>query len=76
MHAVRDRAMLPGPLATWVSGWIGVLASAVGAEDIAHWPHTVALLVKWVAFLGSLGGVSFVEMLILYQLWAGERLTF
>ena len=43
------------------------------------------MLVKWVAFLSSLhwpadecnlsvGGVSCVELLILYELWAGERL--
>ena len=57
------------------------------ADDIAHWPYSVSLLVKWVDFLGSLhwpvggadlwvGGVSYVEMLILYELWDGERLTF
>ena len=59
-------------------------ASAVCAYDIAHWPNTPGLLVKWVAFLGSLhwlaggmdlgvGGISFVESPILYELWAGER---
>ena len=43
------------------------------------------MLVKWVAFLSSLhwpadecnlgvGGVSYVQLLILYELWAGERL--
>ena len=43
------------------------------------------MLVKWVAFLQSLhwhadgcslgvGGVSYVELLILYRFWAGERL--
>ena len=43
------------------------------------------LLVKWVSFLNSLhwpigdldlgvGGISYVELLILYELWAGERL--
>ena len=86
VHAVRDRAMLPGPPAIWASGWINVLASAVSDEDVAYWLCTVSLLVKWVAFLGSLhwpeagadlgvGGVSYVELLILYQLWAGERLV-
>ena len=48
------------------------------------WPYTRGLLVKWVSFLGSLhwpvgrmdldvGGISYVELLILYELWAGER---
>ena len=43
------------------------------------------MLVKWVSFLSSLhwpagecdlgvGGVSYVELLILYELWPGERL--
>ena len=43
-------------------------------------------LVKWVAFFGTLhwpagsadlgvGGISHVELLILYELWAGERLS-
>ena len=77
---------LPGPPGIWDSEWISVPASAVSAEDVAHWPYTVRLLVQWLAFLCSLhwpvgganhgvGGVSFVEMLILYVLWAGERLT-
>ena len=46
----------------------------------------LVILVKWVAFLGYLHwpaagadlvvrGVSFVEVLILYELWAGERLV-
>ena len=50
VHAVRDRALLPGPPATWDSGWVDVPASAISAEDIAHWPYTHGFLVKWVAF--------------------------
>ena len=63
-----------------------VPASAISADDIAHWPYTTGLLVIWVAFFGTLhwpacdldlgvGGISFVELLILYELWAGERLS-
>ena len=56
-------------------------ASAICADDIAHWPYSPSLLVKWVSFLGTLGldlgvgGISYVELLILYELWAGERLA-
>ena len=43
-------------------------------------------MVKWVSFLASVhwraggcdlgvGGVSYLELLILYELWAGERLS-
>ena len=56
VHAVGDFAMLPGPPAIWASGWLNIPASAISAEDIAHWPY--------------------VERLILYELWAVERLTF
>ena len=59
---------------------------SVCAEDVGHWPYTPGLLVTLVSFLGSLhwpaggldlgvGGVSYVELLILYELWAGERLS-
>ena len=86
VHAVRDRAFLLGPPGIWCSEWFQIPAAVVCAEDIALWPYTPGLLVKWVSFLNSLhwpigdldlgvGGVSYVELLILYELWAGERLS-
>ena len=86
VHEVRDRAFLPGPPGIRDSEWGNIPASAICAEDVTHWPYTPGLLVKWVSFLGSLhwpaggldlgvGGISFVELLILYELWAGERLS-
>ena len=36
VHAVRDRALLPGPPAIWDSEWVHVPASAISADDIAH----------------------------------------
>ena len=86
VHAVRDRAFLPGSPGIWDAEWIHVPASAICAEDIAQWPFSPGLLVKWNAFLGSLHwpvggldlgvvGISYVELLILYELWAGERLS-
>ena len=79
VHAVRDRVVLPGPLAIWDSEWVSVPTSAISADDIAHWSKTTGLLVKWVAFFGTLhwpaggldlgvGGISHVELLILYEL--------
>ena len=75
VHAVRDRAFLPVPPGIWHSEWFQVPAAAICAEDIALWPYTPGLLVKWVSFLNSLhwpvgdldlgvGGVSYVELLI------------
>ena len=59
---------------------------SIGDADVAAWPFSVSLLVKVVRFLGTLhwpcgigdmgiGGVSYLELLILYELWAGERLV-
>ena len=52
--------------------------------NVRVWPFSVGSLVKNVAFLGSLhwptevadlgsGGVSLIELLILYERWPGER---
>ena len=86
VHAVRDLALLPGPPAIWLGEWVASPFVVITADDVAQWPYTPGLLVKWVSFLGSLhwpahggdlgvGGVSYVELLILYELWAGERLV-
>ena len=86
VHAVRDRAFWPGPPGIWHSEWFQIPAAVVCADDIALWPYTPGLLVKWVSFLNSLhwpvgdldlgvGGVSYVELHINYEPWAGERLS-
>ena len=85
VHAVRDRAFLPGPPRIRRSEWYQVPAAIISDEDVDLWPYTPGLLVKWVSFLNSLhwpigdldlgvGCISYVELLILYELWAGERL--
>ena len=62
-----------------------LLPLPISCRDIEVWPFSVGMLVKWVSFLSSLhwpadgcslgvGGVSHVELLILYEIWAGERL--
>ena len=54
MHAVRDRAFLPGPAGKWDGEWGVVAATHVTCHDIELWPYSVCMLVKWVAFLGTL----------------------
>ena len=76
VQAIRDRAFLPRPPGIWHSEWFQIPAAVICAEDIALWPYTPGLLVKWVSFLNRLhcpaggldlgvGGVSYVELLIL-----------
>ena len=84
VHAVRDRASLPGPPGIWDSEWVHVPASAICAEDIAHWPYTTGLLVKWLPFWALCIGLLVVWILELVvflmrscsffvSFWAGER---
>ena len=54
VHAVRNFAMLPGPLALWHREWIAGPSVALDADDVAQWPYTPGFFVKWVSFLGSL----------------------
>ena len=75
---------MPGPPDLWVGSWITVAATPITCRDIEVWPVSVGMLVKWVSFLHSLhwpadgcslgvGGVSYVELLILYEICAGDR---
>ena len=79
-------ARLPGPVSLWTSDWYRMPIARISDDDIASWPFSVGLLLKIVHFLGSLhwprgaddlgvGGVSYLELLILYEKWAGERLV-
>ena len=85
VDAVRDYAMLPGPQRLWVGGWFQRPVIRITGDDVGRWPFSSGCLVKLAAFLSSLtwlsevgdlgaGGISYVELLILYERWAGERL--
>ena len=80
-------AWVPGPVGLWSHGvcWVGP-SIEVGDGDVGFWPYSVGLLVKFCSFLSSLhwpstvddlgvGGVSYVELLLLHERWAGERLV-
>ena len=84
VDAVGAHAMLLGLAVIWTSDWVGMLV--IAADDRCAWPYSVGVLVKWVAFLGTLhspasvadlgvGGVSYVELLLFFELWAGGRLV-
>ena len=85
-RAVRDVAWLPGPESLWTSVWRSTQRAEVTEDDIRVWPFSVGLLVKVSHFLATLrwpegahdlgvGGVSYLELLILCERWAGERLS-
>ena len=86
MQAVRNHALLPGPGFIWESRWVGVLATVISAEDVCCWPYSIAVRVKWVAFLGTLhwpadeadlgvGECPASKCAFCMNFWAGERLV-
>ena len=52
VHALRGVVLLPGPAPIWDSEC--VLLTSITADDVSHWPYSVGILVKLVAFLGTL----------------------
>ena len=78
-QAVREFAWVPGPPGLWDAGSIGWPAITIGRADVLRWPFPISSLVELCAFPGSLywpatvddlggGGVSNVELLILYEI--------
>ena len=54
VHAVRDRAFLPGPADLWEGKWISFGASSITVGDVEVWPYSVGLLIELSASLGTL----------------------
>ena len=78
-----DLASLPGPPGILHSSWIQVDSGHITGADIAAWPYSVGILVKITSFLKTLHwpsgsadlghfGISFLELLILFEQWAGH----
>ena len=86
LQAVKEFAWVPGPPDLWRHGSVGWPAIHVDEADVAVWPYSAGMLVTLCAFPSSLhwlavvgdwegSGISYVELLILYERWAGERLV-
>ena len=80
-----DLASLLGPPGFLNGPWFQVHGGSISGADIAAWPCSGGILCKFTTFLGSLHwpvdavdlghfGVSFLELLILFEQWAGHRL--
>ena len=65
--------------------WVQVSAGRITDADIAAWPYSVSVLIRITYFLNTLHwpsgtedfghfGISFLELLILFEQWAGHRL--
>ena len=80
-----DLASLPGPPGFLNSDWVQIGAGPITRADISAWLYSVGTLVRFTSFLSHLHwpsgsvdmghfGVSFLELLILFEQWAGHRL--
>ena len=80
-----DIASLPSPPGFSGGPWIQVHGGCISGADIAAWPYSVSILIRFTSFLNTLHwpsgsddlghfGVSFLELLILFEQWAGHRL--
>ena len=80
-----DLASLPGPPGFLNNSWVQVSAGRISGADVAAWPYSVSILNRFTPFLNALHwpsgtedlgyfGVSFMELLILFEQWAGHRL--
>ena len=87
-HAIGvnvDLASLPGPPGFFGGPWIHVHGGHISGADIAAWPYSVGILIRFTSFLDTMHwpsgsvdmghfGVSFLELLILFEQRAGHRL--
>ena len=85
IRVTEDLASLPGPPGFLGFDWVQVHAGHITSDDVAAWPYSVGILVRLTSFLGTLHwpsdsadlghfGISFLELLILFEQWAGHRL--
>ena len=80
-----DLASLLGPPGFLNNDRVQIGAGPITRADISAWPYSVGILVRFTSFLSHLHwpsgsvdmghfGVSFLELLILFEQWAGHRL--
>ena len=84
-RVVVDLASLPGPPGFLDHDWFTVDSGPLTDCDISVWPFSTSILVKITSFLSTLRwpeglneigkfGVSYLELLILFEKWLGHRL--
>ena len=58
-----DLASLPGPPGFWSSSWVQVGAGRITGADIAAWPYSVSILIRFTSFL-----ILYIGLLVLRTL--------
>ena len=85
LRLIVDHATLPGPPGFLDSTWCTLYPLPITREDVAVWPYSVNILLEFSSFLASLHwpqdgtdlgkfGVSYFELLLMFEIYAGHRL--
>ena len=85
LRIIVDHATLPGPPGFLDSTWCTLYPHPITREDIAVWPYSVNILLKFSSFLASLHwrqgdtglgkfGISCFELLLMFEIYVGHRL--
>ena len=67
------------------NSWVQISSGCITDADISAWAYSVGILIRFTSFLETLHwpsgsddlghfGISFLELLILFEQWAGHRL--
>ena len=84
-RVVVDLASLPGPPGFLDSSWYSIDSGPLTDVDVVCWPFSTSMLVRFTSFLSTLrwpeglkemgnNGVSYLELLVLFEKWLGHRL--
>ena len=82
---IIDHATLPGPPGFLSSTWCTLYPLPITPDDVAVWPYSVDILLVFSSFLASLHwpqsapdlgkfGISYLELLLMFEVFAGHRL--
>ena len=82
---IVDHATLPGPPGFLSSTWCTLYPLPITPDDVAVWPYSVDILLVFSSFLASLHwpqgasdlgkfGNSYLELLLMFEVFAGHRL--
>ena len=82
---IVDHATLPGPPGFLSSTWCTLYPLPITQDDVAVWPYSVDILLVFSSFLASLHwpqsapdlgkfGISYLELLLMFEIFAGHRL--
>ena len=86
LRVIVDHASLPGPPEFLDSSWCSFFLFPITQKDVSVWPYSVSILLEFSSLLATLHwrqdaadlgkfGISYFELLIMFEQHAGHRLN-